>query len=123
MQLRARLEKDQAVALWRDLAAHARRDRVFVLRGALPLVAVGEALVGNDARTVESWLTNGQLSRPTPDEISAWDAAPGLFFDMLIVEPWVLIRPSKLAPVSEPAEAQTSLEELASFAAARLEED
>lgn len=121
--LRARLENEKTAALWRDLSPHAQRNRVFVLRGSLDLVDMGEALVNNDTRRVEAWLANGQVSRPTPDEMQLWDATPGKFFDMLIVEPWVLIRGSNVPPVEKAEPVKTSIEELAKFAADRHEEE
>lgn len=118
--LRKQLAADRAMALWRDLVPHARRNHVFVVAERLDLVDVGQALAENDVKQVESWVADGSLRHPLPDEMTIWHDQPGTLFGMLIVQPYVLVQPSKEPPAwLTDKNPEPTLEELARFAAHR----
>ncbi len=118
MSVRDQLKSDQALAFWRDLAPHAKKGAVFIVEKALDLVDVGVAMAENNAAQVEAWIIESTLRRPTPDEHQIWDATPGTYFDMLIVEPFVLIQENERPPAIVEAEPQeATIEEIARFAA------
>ncbi len=41
---------------------------------------------------MKRWLEEGTLRRPTPEEVTGWEADP-VAFEALIVQPFVLARP------------------------------
>lgn len=118
--LRKQLAADRAVALWRDLDPHAQRNSVFVVAERLDLVDVGLALAENDVRQVESWVADGSLRHPMPDELTIWRDQPGTMFGMLIVQPFVLVQPSQEPPKwLTDKDPEPTLEEIARYAAHR----
>ena len=78
---------------WLDLRHHASRHGLFVVHGETSLVEVGRAVAADDSSRVEAWIGRGQLARPTPQEHAAWEADMSCFFDFVIVQPFVLVKP------------------------------
>lgn len=78
-------------ATWALLAPHAARDALLLV-GDAPLAEVGAAITEDDADAVKRWLEEGTLRRPTPEEVTGWEADP-VAFEALIVQPFVLARP------------------------------
>lgn len=76
-------------APWEALAPHFERGAVVYVDG-IDLVDAGVALATDDVASVERWLASGELRRPTQDDADGW-AAREATFDMLVIEPWVLI--------------------------------
>ena len=91
--LRDRLASEIVQVGFGDLRPHARRGGLFVVHGAIDLVTVGVAVVGDDAKSVQTWISAGRLSRPTPAQLAAWEADETARFDSLIAQPFVLVRP------------------------------
>jgi hypothetical protein len=75
-----------------DLAAHLRRDAVFLVGPGLDLLACAEAVATDDAAAVGAWVANGGLRRPTPEERDAWLAAPERRWRSVVVQPFVFIQ-------------------------------
>lgn len=86
------------VVLWSDLQAHAKRDALIVVTGALDILDAGVALAQNDAARVQQWIQSGRLTKPTAAEIELWSIDSAARFDALIVAPFVLIRPRARPP-------------------------
>lgn len=118
--LRKQLAADRAMALWRDLEPHARKNHVFIVAERLDLVDVGQALAENNVKQVESWVADGSLRHPLPDEMTIWHDQPGTLFGMLIVQPFVLVQPTKEPPAwLTDRDPEATLEEIARYAAQR----
>ena len=79
-------------APWIDLFPHAERGALFVVAEELDLADVGSKVAEDDTATVGKWLEDGELNRPAPEKIKAWDSEPGKLFRFLIVQPYVLIQ-------------------------------
>ena len=84
-------------AQWQWLRAHNERGALILVERMLELVTVGERVVADDSATVQSWLASHLLSKPTAEQIAAWDAVPEKPFNMLVVSPFVLIQELDLA--------------------------
>ncbi|ACH37134.1 protein of unknown function DUF2288 [Citrifermentans bemidjiense Bem] len=75
---------------WLSLRAHLERGGVIIVDPMLDLAEVGAAVANDEVKTVERWLLSGLLSKPSAEQIQAWDAESGKSFLCLIVSPYVL---------------------------------
>lgn len=80
------------IADWLSLRAHLERGGVIIVNALLELAEVGSALAVDDVKTVERWLSSGLLTKPSLEQIQAWDAEKGKTFNCLIISPYVLIQ-------------------------------
>ena len=90
--LRTKLTSERAPATWRDLEASGQLASLVLVEAALDLVDAGIALAENDVARVKGWLESGALRKPEPLDLSTWRAAPETAFEMLIVQPFVLVQ-------------------------------
>lgn len=74
------------------LAAHAKRDALFLVADGLELEQVARAIAADETAKVTAWLQSGELRRPSMDELGAWESEPGAGFVVVIVQPFVLAR-------------------------------
>lgn len=79
-------------AEWRWLSPHAERGAVVLVDGNLDLADVGVAIATDDVATVNHWLAEALLAKPSPQQIQAWEQAIGQQFQSLIVQPFVLVQ-------------------------------
>jgi len=85
-----KLEMEVDLSTWRDLRAHAARDKLFIVTPKLTLVQVGMALAGDDAVAVQNWIEAGLLVRPSRAQMDVWEGQLDQTFRCLIVSPFVL---------------------------------
>ncbi len=76
-------------APWDAIAPHYARGVVLLVDGPT-LSEAGAVLVLDDVKILESWLADGRVRRLTDTDAEQWNAS-NPSFDILIVEPWVLI--------------------------------
>ena len=86
------LSEQVDVAQWQWLRAHNERGALILVERMLELAEVGERLVADDSAAVQAWLASSLLSKPTAEQVAAWDTAPAKLFSMLVVSPFVLIQ-------------------------------
>ncbi len=79
-------------AQWQWLRAHNERGALILVERMLELGVVGERLVADDSATVQAWLASRLVSKPTAEQVAAWNAEPDKLFSMLVVSPFVLIQ-------------------------------
>jgi hypothetical protein len=79
-------------ATWEWLKPHVSRDAIIVVSATLSLVEVGVAIVNNQTATVEAWITQQLIAKPTVEQLQEWNAQSDLSFAALIVQPYVLIQ-------------------------------
>jgi hypothetical protein len=77
---------------WHFLKPHSERDGVIVVAQSLDLLEVGCAIVENHAQTVEQWVNDHRLAKPTKEQLDSWDQEPAKQFNFLIAQPWVVIQ-------------------------------
>lgn len=89
-ELRTKLRASAGPVQYSDLAAHLRRQAVFVVDG-IELIECGAAIATDDRAAIERWLDGGQLRRPSPAELEAWPSAAERRWLALVVQPFVLV--------------------------------
>jgi hypothetical protein len=91
-ELRQELAEMVGPAEWRWLSPHANKGSVVVVNPALDLVEVGFAIATDDVSTVDRWISEALLTKPTPDQLIDWNQTQNRQFTSLIVQPFVLVQ-------------------------------
>lgn len=92
MDLKEKLEKDILDTNWKPLAEHFARGAVYLLDNDLDLIEVGVAMAQDDVSQIKTWLDDGLMCPPTPEEATHFAKDSDIYFNMLIIEPYVLIQ-------------------------------
>jgi hypothetical protein len=95
MDLRAELAKSLDEAEWNWLMPHAKRDSVIVVNQELDLVDVGVAIANDNVPSVQRWIAESLIAKPTPDQLATWNNDQTKRFIALIVQPYVLVQEPK----------------------------
>ena len=66
----------------------------------LALVEVAVAVASDDGARVEQWMDAGQLTKPTEEQVAAWQDETDDRFTVVIVQPYVLAQRDTSLPVS-----------------------
>ena len=85
-------KRDLAEVSWRELKIHLQRDAIIVVSTNLDLVTVGVAVADDDKNLVETWVSANQLGKPTEKQVESWEQEPDKRFQMLIVQPFILLQ-------------------------------
>ena len=95
--LRAQLDENLDEAEWEWLIPHVQRDSVIIVTSELDLLEVGEAIAADKASTVQNWIDEALIAKPSAAQIGEWNMQREKRFDTLIVQPFVLVQ-EKAAP-------------------------
>jgi hypothetical protein len=90
--LKAELVKDLDEAQWEWLIPHVKRDSVLIITKELNLVDVGIAIASDNLRSVQHWISEQLIQKPSETQLSDWNSDPQKRFNTLIVQPYVLIQ-------------------------------
>lgn len=90
--LRAELGESVDQAEWEWLLPHSERDAVIMVDPQLDLVEVGLAIVHDNMNTVQRWIEENLLYKPSPQQKAEWNIDAAKRFNALIVQPYVLIQ-------------------------------
>ena len=90
--LKAELAKDLDQAEWEWLIPHVKRDSVLIIAKELNLVDVGIAIASDNLQSVQHWISEQLIQKPSETQLSDWNSAPQKRFNTLIVQPYVLIQ-------------------------------
>lgn len=71
---------------------HAARDAVITVSLNLSLLEVGEKIAKDDEACVQKWIQEGAVTKPSLEQLQAWEANLSKRFSMLIIQPYVLIQ-------------------------------
>ncbi len=85
-------KRDLAEVNWRELKIHLRRDAIIIVAAELDLIEVAVAVAEDDKIRVETWIAADQLVKPTMEQLESWEQEPDNRFQMLIVQPFILVR-------------------------------
>ncbi len=91
--LKSELTASLDEAEWSWLIPHVKRDAVVVVAPELNLVEVGLAIVNDQSTSVQHWIAEGLIYKPSDQQKSDWNADPTQRFNALIVQPYVLVQP------------------------------
>ncbi len=90
--LRAELAETLDEAEWEWLIPHAQRDAVVIVDPALDLLDVGVAIASDNVSAVQRWISEQQIYKPSPEQLSNWGDDRSRRFNALIVQPYVLVQ-------------------------------
>jgi|GEM_PF-746102 len=88
-KLRADIHQVEADAL----LPHHRRSALILAAAELDLLDAAVAVGLDDTATVQTWLAEGKLSRPTLAQLATWCVDRDQRFQFVIVQPFVLAQP------------------------------
>jgi hypothetical protein len=91
-ELRTELAKNLDEAEWEWLIPHVRRDSVLVVAKELDLVDVGIAIADDNLISVQHWISEQLIQKPSETQLSDWNSDLQKRFNTLIVQPYVLIQ-------------------------------
>jgi hypothetical protein len=77
---------------WSWLRAHLERGGLILVDDSIDLAEAALKVSEDDVTTIEQWVTNGKIGKPTEKQIHSWDETKSKKFSMLIVSPYVLIQ-------------------------------
>jgi hypothetical protein len=85
--------RDQRLkGFWLDLKDHLVRGAIILVHPDLDLGDVASKIALDQVATVQGWIANGLLIKPTPAQIHAWNEMPQKEFYFVIAQPYVLIQ-------------------------------
>lgn len=90
--LRTELTESLDEATWDWLMPHAKRDSVIVVSPGLDLLDVGVAIASDNTASVQHWIAESLIAKPSPNELASWNDNPTQRFTALIVQPYVLVQ-------------------------------
>ncbi|MCC0178266.1 DUF2288 family protein [Waterburya agarophytonicola K14] len=92
--LQEKLSKDIADISWQELLPHAKRDAIIIVEPGLDLSEVAVAIAQDNTASVQNWIANKSIAKPTADRLSQWNDNPQTQFIALIVQPFVVVQES-----------------------------
>jgi len=92
--IREQLAENLDVAEWNWLVPHVFRDSVVVIDQKLDLLDVGVAIASDKKSTVEDWINQELIYKPSAEQLSIWNNNDNRKFNALIVQPFVLVQES-----------------------------
>ncbi|MEL7037123.1 MAG: DUF2288 domain-containing protein [Cyanobacteria bacterium J06592_8] len=90
--LREQLTENLDEAIWEWLIPHQERDVIVIVTGELDLLDVGEAIANDNTSSVEHWINEQLIYKPSPQQVSDWNENRSKRFNALIVDPFVLVQ-------------------------------
>ena len=99
--LKAELKAALDEAEWDWLKPHAQRDCLIVVAPGLDLVDVGVAIASDDTLSVQHWISEEMIYKPSQAQMQGWQTTESKRFHALIVQPYVLVQEPAVAIASE----------------------
>jgi hypothetical protein len=90
--LRAELTEILDEAEWEWLIPHVQRDAVIVVALEVDLLDVGVAIAGDNIPSVEQWIDQQLIAKPTTEQMGEWNVNRSKRFQTLIIQPYVLVQ-------------------------------
>ena len=90
--LKAELTENLDEAEWEWLIPHVQRDAVIVVAVELDLLDVAVAIASDNVSSVEHWISEELLAKPSPAQMGEWNSDRKKRFNTLIVQPYVLVQ-------------------------------
>ncbi|MBD6615108.1 DUF2288 domain-containing protein [Komarekiella sp. 'clone 1'] len=90
--LRAELTEILDEAEWEWLIPHVQRDAVILVASELNLLDVGEAIASDHIPSVQQWIDEQLITKPSPVQVGEWNGDRTKRFHTLIVQPYVLVQ-------------------------------
>lgn len=97
MSLKDKLANEILETNWEPLAPHFAKGSTYLVDEDLFLQDVGLAMAEDNVTQVKEWLDHGLLYPPTEVQAKSFSENSEILFDMLIIEPYVLIQQKPLS--------------------------
>lgn len=81
---------DEAELEW--LKPHIQKDVVIIVVPDLDILDVGVAISSDNTQSVQHWISEQLLVKPSSDILSRWNGNPTQKFQALIIQPYILIQ-------------------------------
>lgn len=81
---------DEAELDW--LKPHIQKDNVIIVHPGLDLIDVGVAIATDNITTVQHWIGEQLIAKPSNADLTFWNAQPQQKFEAVIVQPYVLVK-------------------------------
>jgi hypothetical protein len=91
-EIKTQLSQEIADVAWESIKPHAQRDAVIVVNSGLDLIEVGMAIAEDRTMTVQHWIAEALIRKPSAIELSQWNDKPSKEFSALIIQPFVLVQ-------------------------------
>ena len=92
-ELRQELASMVGPTQWNWLKPHIARDAVVFVDPQLDLVEVGMALTNDNVQSVQRWIGEQLITKPTEEQLQTWGVTgPSNQLQSLIVQPYVLVQ-------------------------------
>lgn len=93
--LKDTLKNDIGTVSWSWLRPHEKHGILFLVAENLDLLEVAVEVAEDRVTQIKVWLENGDLIRPTLDQVTEWESVGGLFSG-IIVKPYVFFKPVEM---------------------------
>lgn len=92
-ELKEKLKSEVEQADWDMLQVHHDKGAVFIVSSNLGLIDAAVAVAQDRTQFVKIWLDNGDLSRPTDDQVKNFQKNKfEKLCDFIIIQPYVLVK-------------------------------
>ncbi|HEY9296421.1 DUF2288 domain-containing protein [Coleofasciculus sp. FACHB-64] len=85
-------------AEWNWLMPHAEREAVVIVAQELDLLDVGVAIANDDVSSVQHWISEQLIYKPSEAQKQDWNDNKNKRFSALIVSPYVLVKETATIP-------------------------
>ncbi len=79
-------------AQWFWLKPHVARDAIVIVNPQLELAEVGVAIATDNVQRVQRWIGEQLITKPTVEQLQAWEKDQAQQLTSLIVQPYVLVQ-------------------------------
>lgn len=90
--IKDQLSEQLASVEWNLLIPHAQREAVIVVNEHLDLLDVAVAIAEDDSASVQAWIEQQLIHKPSFQDLSIWNNQPNKQFMTLIVQPFVIVQ-------------------------------
>jgi len=77
---------------WSWLRAHLEQGGLILVNDSLDLAEAALKVAADDVATIEQWISDGMIGKPSETQILHWNGDRQKKFAMLIISPYVLIQ-------------------------------
>jgi hypothetical protein len=81
---------DEAELEW--LKPHIQKDVVILVVPDLDLLDVGVAIASDNTQSIQHWIGEQLLVKPSPEILNRWNANPHQKFQAIIIQPYILVK-------------------------------
>jgi hypothetical protein len=81
---------DEAELEW--LKPHIQKDAVIIVDTELDILDVGVAIASDNMQSVQHWIGEQLLIKPSTEILDRWNAQPDRRFQAIIIQPYILVK-------------------------------